>query len=511
MQRGEIDAFANASYVMNWLMENPRYDNLRVLQYSSLQIEYLICGKKTQNPLQSILNKGIKMITEDEKQSIVTSNTNYSLDDLAFSDLAYINRQLIIAIVSISFVILMFLFLYNRTRTRYVKEIEQKSIDRENAIHAKSSFLSRMSHDMRTPMNAIIGMSYLGMHEESLDETKEYLQKINQSGKYLLGLINDTLDMSKMDNDKMVLHPEPYYASEFIDAIKVMFAEKMKEKNIHFTVQFKNELQCALMFDKLRLQQIFVNLINNAVKFSQENGEVTLEVRVDEATEDELHLSFVVRDQGCGMTEEFQKKMYEPFEQGEIGKRVGETGTGLGLSIVKRLVELMGGTITCESAPEQGTTFTVKLKAPIYKGEVKPQTRQNLIDGVAVLRGKRVLLCEDHPLNIMISKKLLEKEEMIVDVAENGLEGVTRFSKSASGYYNVILMDIRMPVMDGIEATTRIRSLDRPDATTIPIIAMTANAFDEDVEETKKAGMNAHLAKPVEVGELYQTLIRFLI
>lgn len=211
------------------------------------------------------------------------------------------------------------------------------------------------------------------------------------------------------------------------------------------------------------------------------------------------------------MTEEFQKKMYEPFEQGDIGKRVGETGTGLGLSIVKRLVELMGGTIACESVLGQGTTFTVKLAAPIYKGEAKPEKKRELVEGVEILRGKRVLLCEDHPLNIMISKKLLEKEAMIVDVAENGLEGVTMFSKTEPSYYDVILMDIRMPVMDGIEATTKIRALDRPDATSIPIIAMTANAFDEDVEETKKAGMNAHLAKPIEVNELYQTLIRFLI
>lgn len=506
LENGEIEAFVNSSYVINWLLENPQYYDLSVLHYQGFSLEYEISGRRENSILQSILNKAISAISDDDKDTIIKENTNFSMDDLSNIDKLYAYKTEIIMSVIVIFIIVCAAILYNCSRTRYIRQIEEKSQEQEKANQAKSNFLSRMSHDMRTPMNAIIGMSYLGSKSNSIVELKDYHQKINQSGKYLLCLINDTLDMSRIDNGKMELHLEPYYVTEFVNAIKVMFSEKVKDKNIHFSVIINEKYDKALMFDKLRLQQIFVNLINNAIKFSYKDGNVEFLIRIDEVTDKSVKLTFIVRDQGCGMTKKFQKKMYEPFEQGDQSTGDSETGTGLGLSIVKQLVHLMGGTISCISEPEKGTEFTVKLEGALYNGELEVLQEHAEKKDICSLQGKRVLLCEDHPLNVQIAVKLLEKEGMLVETAQNGQIGVEKFKNSSEGYYQIILMDIRMPVMNGLEATRIIRQINRSDADKIPIIAMTANAFDEDVKKSLDAGMNAHLAKPIDADSFYSTI-----
>ncbi len=442
LQRGEIEAFINSSYVINWLLDNPRYDNLSILRYRSIPIEYSICGNASEQLLYSILNKGISRITEEEQKDIIKNDTSFSMSDLTVLDKLYIYRVEINYACAVVIIAIVAIILYTKSRTRYIREIEKKSREQRMANMAKSNFLSRMSHDLRTPMNAIIGMSYLGINSQSLDETKDYHKKINESGKYLLGLIN------------------------------------------------------------------------NAIKFSYKGGTVQFIIKEDEVVDGKVDMTFIVKDSGCGMTKEFQAKMYEPFEQGEHSDVDTETGTGLGLSIVKKLVELMKGTIECDSEVGRGTTFTIKLNAEVCDAKAANSDNELAITDtdkeLPILRDKRVLLCEDHPLNTMIAVKLLEKAGVIVETAENGRIGLEKFAKSEENYYDIILMDIRMPVMDGLEATKAIRKMNRKDSKVIPIIAMTANAFDDDKVKSLEAGMNEHLAKPIDARLLYNTLERYV-
>lgn len=510
LQRGKIDAFANSAYVLYWQLENPRYENLSVFHYQSFPLQYSLCGKAENDVLQSILNKAICSIAQQDREQIIKENTSFSVNDLTTFERLYLYRNELTMIVIIAVILVILLVLYNHSRTKYIEEIKIKSEEQERANQVKSQFLSRMSHDMRTPMNAILGMSYLGLQSESMFEVKEALQKVNESGRYLLGLINDSLDMSKIDSDKMELHLEPYLEADFVNSIKYMFQEKVRQKKIQLLVTQKGERGYQLMLDKLHIQQIFVNLINNAIKFSDENGLVELIIEATKIDDDTMDVKFIVRDHGCGMTPEFQKKMYEPFEQGARTDSDSETGTGLGLTIVKSLVELMKGSISCVSVPNQGTEFTVCMKPQIYHGVIENELSQNDQNNDSIsLEGKRILLCEDHPLNIRIAVKLLEKEGMIVDVAENGELGLKKFKESEAGYYHAVLMDIRMPVMDGLEASKLIRNLNRKDAKTVPIIAMTANAFEDDRQKSMDAGMNAHLAKPIEPDILYRTMRKY--
>lgn len=413
-----------------------------------------------------------------------------------------IQAVLLVGIVStMIFSIMMLLVFYRATQ----KKNKQLGL----AIQAKSDFLSRMSHDMRTPMNAIIGLSNLAIDSRDEAERLEFLHNINTSGSYLLGLINDTLDMSKIDSDKMVLQPELCYQREFVQMLYTLFADKAKKKNMNLRITSEHTTDIPILIDRLRLQQIVVNLMNNAIKFTPVGG--TVEAQIDGALveEEQILITIVIRDNGIGMKPEFQKKMYEAFEQESAGMSV--EGTGLGLSIVKKLVTLFDGTITCKSKEHEGTEFTVQIKAKAGKKEILPEQSKISPDQWDVLDGKKVLLCEDHPINVQVAKKILEKKGIVVDVAEDGQKGVELFTKSQPGQYAVILMDIRMPVLNGMQAAEQIRQLDRADAQTIPIIAMTANAFEEDRKKALDSGMNEHLSKPIEPEKLYTVLAQFII
>ncbi len=377
----------------------------------------------------------------------------------------------------------------------------------EAANKAKAEFLSRVSHDMRTPLNAVLGFTKLLQEEAELpEEAAGYLKNIDDSGKYLLGLISDVLDMSKIEEGKLELHPQPYYYKEFEETLRTLLQPKAEEKGVEFVMLSGMRSLETVYFDELRLQQIFVNLIGNAIKFTPKGGRVEFAFSDGTITEDgHLPLTFTVCDNGIGMSEEFlQSRMYQPFEQERLSGRQTETGTGLGLSIAKQLIEQMGGTIECESMLGSGTTFTVKLSPAIGGKYEDPVTKKEA--SYERLSGARILVCEDNRMNTVIARKLLEKVGCHVETAENGSLGVEKFSASKPGEFAAILMDIRMPVMDGLEATKAIRALERPDAASVPIIAMSANAFDEDVKTSLDAGMNAHLAKPVEPQRMYETL-----
>lgn len=375
------------------------------------------------------------------------------------------------------------------------------------ASKVKTDFLSRMSHDMRTPMNGIIGLTRLSKYIPNLpEEMKKNLDAIDDSGKYLMSLINDTLDMNKIESNKITLHPEVVYVNDLVRNILTFVDPMVQEKQI--TMQFvpiDAELE-YIRVDRMRVEQIFINILSNAIKFTPNGGKIRMEIECLKREHGIAYDRISVEDSGIGMSPDFLPKVFEPFAQESTAITTNYAGTGLGLSIVKNLVELMGGRIEIESELGKGTKVTAYLNFErIYDHQALSTLPEK--ENQAKLEGKRILLCEDHPLNAQIATKLLESKGMLVSDTKNGKEAVELFRSTDCGYYHAILMDIRMPVMGGLEACQKIRALERDDAKTIPIIAMTANAFDDDVQQSINAGMNAHIAKPVEPETLFDTLL----
>lgn len=386
----------------------------------------------------------------------------------------------------------------------------------EQANNAKSDFLSRMSHDIRTPMNAIIGMASIA--EANIGDTvktEDCIHKIQASANFLLALINDILDMSKIESGKMTINREPFDLCGLVKELEAIIDEQAREKGQRFSVLVPAHMESEYYGDSLRLNQILMNLLSNAVKYTFDGGQITLRINEDRKKGKKSVMRFEVEDNGIGMSEEFLEHIYEPFKQdGNTGEKRQE-GTGLGLSITRNLVHLMGGSISISSEPGKGSLFTVELPFvqeegnwPEASSEKKKTDEPEKTKGGFV--GKRLLIVEDNPLNLEIAEILFGMEGFDIEAEEDGESAVRRFSNSSEGYYDMILMDVRMPVMDGLEATKAIRKLDRPDAATIPILAMTANAFTEDVKATREAGMNGHLAKPLEMEVVLREIRKFI-
>ena len=378
----------------------------------------------------------------------------------------------------------------------------------ERANQAKTEFLSRMSHDIRTPMNAIIGMTRIA--KESLGEDEKVagcLEKIDVSAKFLLTLINDVLDMSQIESGKMHIAREPFDTAPFLQGIEAVCAPQARERGQHFSISAAG-LAPAYLGDALRLNQILMNLLSNALKYTPEGGDISLEAAPVEGPGGKAAVCFRVSDSGQGMSKAFLKRMYEPFEQETSGGGRNLESSGLGLTIARNLTHLMDGQISVESELGQGTTFTVTL--PLAPATPRRKDACPLREEEPAFAGERLLLVEDNEINREIALALLHSRGLKVDTAADGAEAVDRFSQSAPGFYRAVLMDIRMPVMDGLEATERIRALPRPDAATVPIIAMTANAFREEVERARLAGMSDYLTKPVDPPVLFGALFRAL-
>lgn len=378
----------------------------------------------------------------------------------------------------------------------------------EEANKAKTAFLSNMSHEIRTPMNAIIGLDTLALRNESLPkETKDYLEKIGDSANHLLSLINDILDMSRIESGRMILHREEFSFREVIGQINTMVTSQCEEKGLKYECRVNGEIGDHYIGDDTKLKQILINILSNAIKFTEAPGNVSLEIERIALYGDQTTIRFVIRDTGIGMSEAFLPKIFDAFTQ-ENNDRSNKYGsTGLGMAITKNIVDLMNGTINVTSKQGEGTEFTVTLTLKnleeIASGQESSAQEEKKM---AELSGRIVLMAEDVEINAEIMKELLASKDAKVDHAQNGKVAVDKFAQSGEGYYDVILMDVRMPEMDGLEATRKIRSLDRTDAKRIPIIAMTANAFDEDVQRSLQAGMNARLSKPVEPEKLFQTM-----
>lgn len=372
---------------------------------------------------------------------------------------------------------------------------------------AKSDFLARMSHEIRTPMNGIIGMTEIALKDGQTEERRiDCLRKIEHSSEYLLGLINDILDMSKIESGKMRLIEEKCNLMEMIQGLRPLLEAKLNENNIQYIadIQLKNHW---FMADSLRLNQVLVNLLGNALKYSRPDGHVWLTVRETEEEKGFSNLYFQVRDDGIGISPENQQLIFRQFEQADNSENARKQGTGLGLAISRRIVRMMDSDIKLESEPGKGSTFSFNVKLQPVSCEKTTVTSQ---PEEISFPGKRILVVEDNELNMEIICTILEGYKILTEQAVNGKEAVYQMEKTAPGYYDMILMDIMMPEMDGLEAARAIRAMEREDCKTIPIYAMSANAFDEDVKRSLASGMNGHLSKPVDIQVLEKTLKKVL-
>lgn len=490
------------------LLTRNGYDDLSAFLLPNSNMGFSIGLSKTADPiLLTILNKAIAHISNEEKSVILMGNLNTLNNNVSLRHFLLIHRvPFLIFLIVCALIIIVLALMVASSRQKANKRLAETLEQARKSNHAKSDFLSRMSHDIRTPMNAIIGLTSLAKDEEMSSTARSYLSKIDSSSHFLLGLINDILDMSKIESGELVLKPEPYTSSEFKLAIDTVIQPLMNEKNINFSFITTNVYDCILV-DRLRHDQIFFNLLSNAAKFTPASGKVAFIVEGIPPKGDLIGLRYIIKDNGIGMSEEFLKHLFEPFSQEATDDDDKTRGTGLGLPIVKSLVDAMKGTITVKSEPDKGTEITVELYLPLGQSSVKPTAKAFNYDS---LKDARILLTEDHPLNAEISTRLLEKVGCRVTWAKNGQECVDKF-KAAPLDYDIILMDMRMPVMGGLEATKTIRSLNMPEAKAIPIIALTANAYVEEMDESKAAGVNAHLSKPVDPKKLYATISEFLV
>ena len=396
---------------------------------------------------------------------------------------------------------------YARTQeTMEVLHSALKAAEQSNT--AKSEFLSRMSHDIRTPLNGIIGYIQMGMEDPSIHpEVKEYLQKAEASSKFLLSLLNDILNMSRIESGKMVLKEEPFNIYAFTADLSSIVWPQCDAKHITYTDTVEKGLSSIYIGDSLKIQQILLNVIGNSIKFTPEYG--TIDLRITAATHG---IQFEIQDTGCGISKEFLPHIFNAFEQEDRSLDSEIKGTGLGLAICKSLVDMMNGTIHVTSKVNQGTTFTIFL--PLYtSASTDPILSANPAKSVSSIladfHGKHVLLAEDNAVNMEIALHVLKKANLVVDTAVNGKEACEIFEKSPLHFYAALIMDIRMPVMDGYEAARTIRAMSRIDHD-VPMIAMSANAFEEDIREALKAGMNAYTIKPIDVPSLYQTLKQYM-
>ncbi len=381
----------------------------------------------------------------------------------------------------------------------------------EAATRAKSTFLANMSHEIRTPLNAIIGMTRIGMTSGDRDRMQYCLGRIDSASKQLLSLINDVLDLSKIEANKLELAPTVFSIRRMLEAVEGVMAVKAEEKHIDLTVDVSDALPERALGDEMRLSQVVMNLLSNAMKFTPERGRVWLEAWLEcPPAAEGFTLGVSVRDNGIGVAQDKKRNLFQAFEQadGGIARKYG--GTGLGLAISKQIVEMMGGAIGVEDAPGGGSrfTFTVRLGCPSGSGEAAVQ-EQSLLKTVPDLSAHTILLVEDNDINREIVIAMLEPTRVHIESAENGAQAVDLFA-AQSDRYDLILMDLQMPVMDGLEATRRIRTLNIPRADTVPIVAMTANAFAEDVRQCKAAGMVDHIGKPIDFGVLMSKLALYL-
>jgi signal transduction histidine kinase/AmiR/NasT family two-component response regulator/ABC-type amino acid transport substrate-binding protein len=523
LRKEKIDGILNNSYIWSCVLQKPSYSDLYPMPTVAFSMNFCVGTLDTAKgkAIISRLNSGMADITEGQKQAVIL---DYSYRDLYkddIFDMFYVYRYIIILSTIIILLLIGASILWWQQRKHYIESLEQSNRKLEDANaglekagHARDIFLSSMSHDMRTPLNGIIGFLNFAIETKNMEKREEYLKKARSSADIMLDLVNDVLDLSKAVSSKMQLRPENFNALELFNEIVDSVRPMVSEHNIELTTEFSDEIPHYVYADRLRSQQLALNLLSNAVKYTPDGGKVHFAINRTKPDENGCNMVLQVKDNGIGMSKEFQEHMFEPFAQEHSSRAYEVQGTGLGLAIVKEIVELMHGKIEVCSQPDKGTEFTVRL--PIIETNIDGEVIEDSTSAptpfdIGIFRGKRVLLAEDNTINAEIATTLLrERMEMAVDTVNDGKAALDVFAASDADYYDAILMDIRMPVMNGIDATRAIRALQRWDADRVPIIAMTADSFPEDVARCQDAGMNAHVSKPINPDNLMQTMAKEL-
>jgi signal transduction histidine kinase/ActR/RegA family two-component response regulator len=388
----------------------------------------------------------------------------------------------------------------------------QAMLETKRANKAKSEFLISMSHEIRTPLNSIIGLAYLSReHIGNSSQVLDNIEKIESSAQFMRSVVDDSLNLSQIESGNIALHELDTDFANFLINITAKTREDAMTKGVHFLAENRGAFAKQYHFDADNLGEAIGNVLQNSVRYTNPGGKITFITELLSESDDEAQIRFEIRDDGEGISDEFLPHIFEPFAQETKKTATLDGGTGLGLSITKNIIEMMGGKIDVYSKKNEGSTFVIAVKlASVNNSKTKAGQGSGAYGEEYNFDGKRVLLVEDNEINVEITKHILEHKNFEVDVAYDGQEAVDAFLGHPEGYYNAILMDIRMPNMDGLEATRLIRASDRQDHYSIPIIAMTANAFEEDVHKSLEAGMDAHLSKPVDIKQIYQTLDRLI-
>ena len=521
VRKGKADA-AFVYYYMAQAFVNS--DTTGTMTYTMLEqptFTYrMVISSNENHALAGILTKAMYAMPQNLVEDLAAQYTTYKATDLTFVDWIRLYPVVTVLVLLIFGLLLttMAVTMAHLSARKKAQKAEQKKTEEmaELAEHAqaankaKTAFLSHMSHDMRTPMNAIIGFTGIAMKNNPSDEVKNCLEKIDESSEHLLSLINDILDLTSIESGKVNYNPVPVDVKNITDSVLDITKGFLTNRDINFKIQREEAKIPNVLADPARLRDVLVNILSNAVKFTPDGGTITFEAQCQEKGGDGyINMRYRISDTGIGMSEEFTKEVFEEFAQEDSDVRTQYHGVGLGMAIVKKYVYMMGGTISVQSKKHEGTTFTVDIPLEITDKECN-KSDTGFSEKVN-LTGVNVLLAEDNELNAEIATVQLEEFGMNVERAVDGKNAVEIFRNHPEGTFDVILMDIMMPEMNGYEAVKVIRAMnDRPDGKNIPIIAMTANSFAEDVQASLDAGMNAHLSKPIVIDEVIKTILRYV-
>lgn len=521
---GKADTAFQNSYIMGAMLQHPEFDNLAIWDVSRQMGDYFyLAGRSDMEPLlMSILNKYIDALSTDDVQAITHKHTSNIAVDYTLADLLH-KYALTIKIATVLLLLILALvtagILANK---RHIATLNTRNQELGNAIkqanlasRAKSDFLSRMSHELRTPINVITGMTQIARKNiGDSHSVGDSLTEIEQASQMLLSVINDVLDMSAIEQQQMKVAELPLDMNQMLEPIITIYNRQCQLKAINLKVIKELDSLPPLLGDGKRVTQIILNLLSNAFKFTPRNGTITLSILKQRLIGDRQYLRFSVTDTGIGMSQEFKERLFKPFEQESAATFEKYGGSGLGLSITQNLVKLMDGDITATSKEGQGTTFIVNLPfkvAPTVAPSAAAPLEPKDILPPCSLQGKHLLLAEDNIINQKVVLGLLKDTGATISTADNGQLALELFQKSAPHAFDLILMDIQMPILNGYEAAQKIRSCGREDSATIPIIALSANAFAEDVSKSLAAGMNGHIAKPIDLKQMYTILAKLLL
>lgn len=511
---GEKSFWGFSILVLDWnrFLEELELDKLTDASYC-----YQMWKKDGNSGKKTIIAQGGDAIHKGAVQiSCKVPNDTWYFEIIPHTGWVTVKQQALVFLVAVSIAVLAtaicYLMLHRKQREKlYTEEIRKSAEKARKANEAKTRFLFNMSHDIRTPMNAIVGFS--GLLEKSIHDEKkslDYIKKIRVSSDILLTIINQVLEMARIESGKITLSSESVNIREMVEAMNTVFESSLTKKSLEYQCSL-NVVHDQILCDKTKMEEIILNVVSNSIKYTNPHGKITVSIdELDSEDEKNANYKVVVEDNGIGMSQDYLPHIFEEFSREHTSTETKVAGTGLGLPIVKSLVDRMGGTIEVESEEGKGTRFIMKFSFPVsLENQVREKEKQNIPDITEKLEGKRILLAEDNELNAEIAETVLEETGIKVKHVEDGIQCIEELKKMPEKYYDVILMDVQMPNMDGYTATQRIRDLDDSRAE-IPIIAMTANAYDEDRRKAQEAGMDGFLAKPLDVDEMMRLLAQII-